>query len=76
MIPSARERHASSLIPSRFALRDEDSCGGASISGASNGGATFFYQTRLGFEFDLGLTGSSFLDLFLLLVQRFEVNHQ
>jgi hypothetical protein len=38
-----------------------DSCGGASISGASNGGATFFYQTRLDFEFDFGLVGPSFL---------------
>jgi hypothetical protein len=38
-----------------FALEDEDSCGGASISGASNGDATFFCQTRFGFEFDFGL---------------------
>ena len=44
----------------RFALEDEDSCGGASISDASNGGATFFCQTHFGFEFDFGLTGSSF----------------
>ena len=58
-----------------FALEDEDSCGGASISGASNGDATFFCQTYLSCEFDLGLTGSSFLDLFLRLVQCFEVNH-
>ena len=28
------------------------------------------------FQFDLGLTGASFLDLFLLLIQHFEVNHQ
>ena len=27
----------------------------------SNAGATFFYQTRLSFEFDFGLTGSSLL---------------
>ena len=74
MTPSARERHASSLMPTRFALEDEDSCG-ASISGASNGGATFFCQTRLNFEFDLGLTGASFLDLFLFCVQHFKVNH-
>ena len=47
-----------------------------SSNGASNCSATLFCQTRLGFEFDLGLIGSSFLDLFLLLVQRFEVNHQ
>jgi hypothetical protein len=40
-----------------FALKDENSCGGASFSGASNGGATFFCQTRLGFEFDFGLIG-------------------
>ena len=45
----------------RFALEDEGSCGGASSSGASNGGATFFCQPRLGFEFDFGLTGSSLL---------------
>ena len=45
----------------RFALEGEDSCGGASNSGASNGGATFFYQTRLGFEFNFGLICSSFL---------------
>ena len=45
----------------RFALEGEDPCGGASSSGASNGGATLFCQTRLGFEFDFGLTGSSFL---------------
>jgi hypothetical protein len=44
-----------------FALEDEDSCGGASISGTFNGGATFFYQTRLDFEFNFGLIGSSFL---------------
>jgi hypothetical protein len=52
----------------RFALKDEDSCDGASKSGTSNGGATFFCQTRIGFEFDFDVTGSSFLDLFLLLV--------
>jgi hypothetical protein len=34
-----------------FALKDEDSCGGA----------TFFCQTHLGFEFDFGLIGPSFL---------------
>jgi hypothetical protein len=44
-----------------FTLEDEDSCGGASISGTSNGGATFFCQTRLSFEFDFGLIGPSFL---------------
>jgi hypothetical protein len=27
----------------RFSLKDEDSFGGASISGASNGGATFLF---------------------------------
>ena len=60
----------------RFALEDEDSCGGASSSGTSDGGATaFFCQTRLGFEFDFGLIGLSFLDLFFLLVQCFEVKH-
>jgi len=46
---------------SQFTLEDGDSCGGASSSGASNGGATFFCQTRLDFEFDFGLTGLSFL---------------
>ena len=45
----------------RFTLEDVDSCSGASISGASNGGATFLCQIRLDFEFDLGLTGSFFL---------------
>jgi hypothetical protein len=44
-----------------FAFEAEDSCGGASISGASNGSATFFYETCFGFEFDFGLTGSFFL---------------
>jgi len=37
--------------------KDDDSCGGAS----DDGGATIFHQTRLGFEFDFGLTGPSFL---------------
>jgi hypothetical protein len=32
---------------------NEDSCGGA-----SNGDATFSRKTRLGFEFNFGLTGS------------------
>jgi hypothetical protein len=45
----------------RFTFEGEDSYDGTSISGASNGGATFFYQTRLGFDFDFGLTGSFFL---------------
>jgi hypothetical protein len=45
----------------RFALEDQDSCGGASSSGASNGGATFFYQPVLVLNLILGLTGSSFL---------------
>jgi spore coat protein CotH len=30
----------------QFALKDENSWGGASISGASNGGATFFLSER------------------------------
>jgi hypothetical protein len=34
-------------------LKDENSCGDA-----SNGDATFFRQTHLGFEFDFGSTGS------------------
>jgi hypothetical protein len=33
----------------RFALKDEDSCGGASISGASSGGATLFLPPCLAF---------------------------
>jgi hypothetical protein len=36
----------------------------------------YFAKHVFGFGFDLGLTGSSFLDLFPLFVQRFEVNHQ
>jgi len=44
-----------------LALEDEDSYSVASSSGVFNGGATFFCQTHLGFEFDFGLTGSSFL---------------
>ena len=59
----------------QFTLDNEDSCGGASDSGTSTVGATLFCQTCLGFEFDLGLTGSSFLNLFFFLVQRFKVNH-
>jgi hypothetical protein len=42
-------------------FKDEDFCGGTSNGGASNGDATLFCQTRLGFEFNFGLTGSSFL---------------
>jgi hypothetical protein len=43
-----------------FALKNEDSCDGASSSGAFNGGATLFCQTYISFEFDLGLTSSPF----------------
>jgi hypothetical protein len=49
-----------------FTLEGEDCCGGTSSSGASNDANTFFCQTHLGFEFDFDLTGSTFLDLFLL----------
>jgi hypothetical protein len=49
------------MRPPSFCFKGEDSCGGTSISGASNGDATSFCQTRLGFEFDFGLTGSFFL---------------
>ena len=71
--PHAYLRPEKDMRPPSVALEDEDSWGGASSSGASTGGATFFCQTRIGFEFDFDLTGSSFLDLFLLLVQRFEI---
>ena len=47
-----------------FILEDEDSHGGDSNSGASNGSATFFCQAHLGFEFDFDLTGSAFLTWF------------
>ena len=45
----------------QFTFEDEDYCDGAFSSGASNAGATLFCQTHLGFEFEFGLAGSSFL---------------
>jgi len=41
------------FINTSVCSEDEDSC-----DDASNGDVTFFCQTRLGFEFDFGLTGS------------------
>jgi hypothetical protein len=37
----------------QLALKDEDSCGGASISGAPNGGATYFFLLVQRFEANL-----------------------
>ena len=41
------------LFNTSVGSEDENSCGGT-----SNGDATFFRQTHIGFEFDFGLTGS------------------